>query len=105
MLANLLGGGSRRPKVFATRGVCQVVSLTLAMSSSVRFPWISISPALFDLCELVVGWVDVGGAQVFLDALQLAGAGDGHDEVVLVQRPRQRKGLRGRARVRRDLAA
>jgi hypothetical protein len=31
----------------------------------------------FDLCELVVGQLDVGGAQALLDAFQRAGAGMG----------------------------
>ena len=33
-----------------------------------------------DPAELLVGQVDVGGAEVLLDALKLARAGDGHDE-------------------------
>ena len=44
----------------------------------------------FDLGELVVGEVDVGGAEVLLDPFQLAGAGDWDEEVVLVQHPGQR---------------
>ncbi len=50
-----------------------------------------------DLGELLVGEVDVGGAEVLLDALQFAGARDGHDEFLLVQHPGQRDLRRGRA--------
>jgi hypothetical protein len=66
-------------------------SRSLAMSSSGRLPWISIIASSASIRpKLLLGQLDVGGAEVLLDALNLARAGDGHNERLLVQHPGQR---------------
>jgi len=42
-----------------------------------------------DPLELLVGQVDVSSAEVLLDPLELARSRDGHNEVLLVQHPRE----------------
>jgi hypothetical protein len=81
-------------KVFTTRGVCQVVSLSLAMSSSVRFRVSRFSPALLRSVRTRRWSARRRRGPGSLGCIPGAGAGDGHDEVVLVQHPRQRN-LRG----------
>ena len=61
-------------------------------------------PSVFDLAQVVLGELDLGGGDVLFEPEQLGGAGDGDDPCLLCEEPGERDLRRRRILTFRELA-